>query len=345
MRDVGLPDGQMLIYTTPDGKTDIQVELIHESLWLSQAAIAKLFQTSQQNVSAHIVNVYDEGELDPDVTSRRVVMPRQEGTRVVRREIALYNLDLIISVGYRVKSAIATRFRMWATERLVEYIVKGFTMDDERLKAGRSLGNDYFDELLERIRDIRASEKRFYQKLRDVFALSADYDETDPHIARSFFQNVQNKMLYAITGHTAAEIVAARADHTKPNMGLKSWKGGRVRKGDVATSKNYLDADEIDELNRIVVMYLDFAEGRAKRGIPMYMADWMERLDAFLHFNERAVLENLGKVSMEVAKPTAIAEYDAFDRGRRSREAIDADDEDLASIAEYIDTLEQGEGP
>lgn len=342
MQDAELPDGQMLIYTTADGKTDIQVEFSHESLWLSQAAIAKLFQTSQQNVSAHIVNVYDEGELDPDVTSRRVVTPRQEGTRIVRREIALYNLDLIISVGYRVKSVIATRFRIWATERLVEYIVKGFTMDDERLKAGRSLGRDYFDELLERIRDIRASEKRFYQKLRDIFALSADYDDTDPHIARSFFQNVQNKMLYAITGHTAAEIVAARADHTKPNMGLKSWMGGRVRKGDVATSKNYLDADEIDELNRIVVMYLDFAEARAKRGIPMYMADWMERLDAFLRFNERAVLDNLGKVSMEVAKATAIAEYDAFDRERRHREAIEADDEDLASIAEYIDTLEQG---
>jgi hypothetical protein len=309
-------------------------------MWLSQSLIAELFQTTRQNISAHIANVYDEEELDPDLTSRRVSLPRQEGTRVVRRDVVMYNLDLIISVGYRVKSRIATQFRMWATERLVEYIVKGFTMDDERLKEGRSLGQDYFDELLERIRDIRASEKRFYQKLRDIFALSIDYDKSD-HTARAFFQDVQNKLLFAASGCTAAEIIEARADRTKPNMGLTSWKGTRVRKDDVSTSKNYLETHEIDELNRMVVMYLDFAEDRARRGKPMYMVDWKERLAAFLRFNEREVLDNLGQVSMEVAKRTALMEYDHFDRDRRSREAIEADDEDMASLTEYVDRLER----
>lgn len=340
MNDETLPAGQMLIYATPDGKASIQVELADESLWLPQALIAELFQTTQQNVSVHIANVYDEGELDPETTSRRVVSPRQEGSRVVRREVTMYNLDLIISVGYRVKSRIATQFRMWATDRLVEYIVKGFTMDDERLKEGRSLGQDYFAELLKRIRDIRASEKRFYQKLRDIFALSIDYDKSD-QTARTFYQEVQNKLLFAATGCTAAEIIKARADHTKPNMGLTSWKGTRVRKDDVTTSKNYLKPEEIDELNRIVVMYLDFAEDRARRGKPMYMADWKERLDAFLQFNEREVLDNLGQVSMEVAKRTALTQYDDFDRGRRSREAIEADDEDMAALTEHIDSLER----
>lgn len=343
MSESALPEGQLLIYTTPDGRANIKVDLADETIWMPQATIAELFQTTQQNVSVHIANIYDEQELDVESTSRRVVLPRQEGSRIVRREVEMYNLDMIISVGYRVKSRLATQFRMWATERLVEYIVKGFTMDDERLKGGRSLGQDYFDELLERIRDIRASEKRFYQKLRDIFALSADYDETDPHLARTFFQQVQNKMLYAITGHTAAEIIAARADHAKPNMGLKSWEHGRVRKGDVVTSKNYLDQPEIDELNRIVVMYLDFAEGRARRGIPMYMKDWMERLDAFLHFNELEVLTHTGKVSAAVAERLAHDEYKKFDQDRRRREAIEADDRDIASLNDYIDRLEQGD--
>lgn len=340
MSGSALPEGQLLIYTTPDGKADIKVDLAGETIWMPQATISELFQTTQQNVSLHITNIYEEQELEEATSSRRVLVERQEGTRIVRREVEMYNLDMIISVGYRVKSALATRFRIWATERLVEYIVKGFTMDDERLKDGRSPGRDYFDELLERIRDIRASEKRFYQKLRDIFALSADYDETDPHTARIFFQNVQNKMFFAITGHTAAEIIAARADHTKPNMGLTSWKSDRVRKGDVATGKNYLDHSEIDEMNRIVVMYLEFAEDRAKRGIPMYMADWMERLDAFLRFNERDVLTHLGEISAEVAKATAVSEYEAFDRERRHRETIAADKDDLAILDEYFERLD-----
>jgi len=339
-----VPDSQILIYGDDAGAVRVDVRLEGETVWLTQQGLAELFQTSLTNVSGHIANVYEEGELDSISTEHRFVVERREGPRTVRRSVLHYNLDMIISVGYRVKSGIAIRFRIWATQQLRELIVKGFVMDDERLKAGRSLGQDYFDELLERIRDIRASEKRFYQKLRDIFALSIDYDETDSTSARRFFQNVQNKMLFAVTGHTAAEIIEARVDHTRLNMGLTSWKGTRVRKGDVTIGKNYLSQQEIDELNRIVVMYLDFADDRAKRGIPMYMADWMDRLDAFLRFNEREVLPNLGKISAEVAERTAHLEYAQFEHGRREQEAIVADESDLVSLAEYIDNLEQGGG-
>lgn len=340
-----LPDSQVLIYTTPDGKADIRVDVAAESIWMPQATIAELFQTTQQNVSVHIGNIYEEGELDPASTARRVAVPRQEGNRTVRREVEMYNLDMIVSVGYRVKSALATRFRIWATERLVEYLVKGFTMDDERLKNGGGPGADYFDELLERIRDIRTSEKRFYQKLRDIFTLSIDYSELDTQTARDFFAGVQNKMLFSVTGQTAAEIMQARADHTKPNMGLTSWKGGRVRKGDVDIAKNYLGHGEIDELNRIVTMYLDFAENRTRRGIPMYMKDWMERLDAFLQFNERDVLTDLGSVSAAVAKATALSEYELFDQERRQDEALAADKADIAMLEELVDQLEDDPSP
>lgn len=340
MSDGTLPSGQMLIYATPDGKASIQVELADESMWLPQALIAELFQTTQQNVSVHIANVYDEGELDPESTSRRVATPRREGSRVVRREVAMYNLDLIISVGYRVKSRIATQFRMWATERLVEYIVKGFTMDDERLKEGRSLGQDYFDELLERIRDIRASEKRFYQKVRDIFTLSADY-ESGSHQTEEFFAIVQNKLLFAASGMTAAEIIHSRADRAKANMGLTSWAGTRVRKKDVVTGKNYLAGEEIEDLNRLIVMYLDFAELRARRQQPIYMHEWRERLDAFLQFNEREILDNYGSVSMDVAKRLAGEEYDAFDARRREQEAIDDDVADLNAIEGLINRVER----
>jgi len=341
---VEFPESQLLVYADETGRIKIDVRLEDGSVWLTQQAIAELFQTTVQNINLHIANVYEEGELEETSTIREIVTFREEGARTVRRRMLNYNLDMIISVGYRVKSGIATRFRIWATQQLRELIVKGFVMDDERLKAGRSLGQDYFDELLERIRDIRASEKRFYQKLRDIFTLSIDYDETDSQSARRFFQNVQNKMLFAVTGHTAAEIVEARADHTRLNMGLPSWKGARVRKGDVTISKNYLSQREIDELNRIVVMYLDFADDRAKRGIPMYMADWMDRLDAVLRFNEREILPNLGKISAEVAERTAHAEYAQFEQDRRQQEAIAADESDIASLAEYIETLEQEAG-
>lgn len=334
----------MLIYSTPNGTNKIDVQLADESVWLPQSLIAELFQTTQQNISVHIANVYEEGELDPQMTSRSVVVPRQEGTRTVRREVTMYNLDLIISVGYRVKSSLATQFRIWATERLVEYLVKGFTMDDERLKEGRNFGEDYFDELLGRIRDIRASEKRFYQKVRDIFKLSADYTKDDQQ-TREFFAIVQNKMLYSATGMTAAEIIQSRADSTKPNMGLTSWEKDRIRKSDVTISKNYLKEDEIDDLNRLIVMYLDFAELRARRQQPIYMHEWRERLDAFLRFNERDILDNYGSVSMEVAKRTAIEKYSAFDTERRTREANDEDEADFGALGAFIKQLEDGAQP
>ncbi len=330
----------MLVYRSPDGNTRIDVELVGETLWLTQSSIAELFQTTRQNVSAHIGNIYEDEELDEAATSRVVMQQRLEGTRQVRREITLYNLDVIISVGYRVKSKLATQFRQWATERLVEYLVKGFTMDDERLKnPDARFGEDYFDELLERIRDIRASEKRFYQKVRDIFALSADYTKDDQQ-TREFFAIIQNKMLYSVTGMTAAEIIHARADHTKPNMGLTSWDGGRVRKKDVTVSKNYLSKEEIDDLDRLIVMYLDFAEMRARRQQPIYMHEWRERLDAFLQFNEREILDNYGTVSKAVADQTAFTEYEAFDAERRKREALETDEEDIRSLEALIDELD-----
>ena len=334
-----MPDSQFLVYRDEAGAIKIDVRLEGETVWLTQQGLAELFQTTLQNINLHITNIYDEGELAANAVEQSFVVERQEGSRTVRRPVKHYNLDMIISVGYRVKSGIATRFRIWATQQLRELIIKGFVMDDERLK-NPDLPFDYFDELLERIRDIRASEKRFYQKVRDIFALSIDYDKDAPE-ARTFFQTVQNKMLYAVTGQTAAEITAGRADHRKPNMGLTSWEGARVRKSDVLIGKNYLNKDEIDELNRIVVMYLDFAEDRAKRRIPMHMSDWLERLDAFLRFNEREVLDNLGTVSAEVAKATAIAEFEKFDADRRRQEAMAADEQDLAALEEYIDRLEQ----
>lgn len=340
MSDSFLPASQFLVYRDEAGAIRIDVRLDGETVWLTQQGLADLFQTTPQNIGQHIANVYEEGELEAGLVEREFVVARQEGVRTVRRSFCHYNLDMIISVGYRVKSSIATRFRIWATQQLRELIIKGFVMDDERLK-NPDLPFDHFDELLERIRDIRASEKRFYQKVRDIFALSEDYDKDAPE-ARTFFQTVQNKLLFAVTGHTAAEITSGRADHRKPNMGLTTWEGGR----DVTVSKNYLDRDEIDELNRIVNMYLDFAEDRARRRIPMYMKDWMERLDAFLRFNERDVLDNLGTVTAEVAKATAHSEYEQFDANRRRQEALAADEADMRSLEKYIERLErEGEKP
>jgi len=339
--DSKVSESQFLVYTDPSGGVRVDVRIVDDSVWLTQQDMATIFQTTTPNINQHILNVFEEGELDPSAVERTFQVQRVEGTRVVRRQVLHYNLDMIISVGYRVRSRVATQFRIWATNQLRELIVKGFVLDDDRLKAGRSLGQDYFDELLERIRDIRASEKRFYQKVRDIFALSSDYNKDD-ELARRFFQTVQNKLLYAVIGNTAAEIVQARADHTRPNMGLTSWDGARVRKSDVDIAKNYLQQDEMDELNRIVVMYLDYAEDRAKRHIRMTMQDWAERLDAFLQFNDRDVLEDFGRVSAAVAKATAISEYERFDRERKRREAIQADEDDLHAIEAAFRKLEEG---
>ncbi len=308
-------------------------------LWLTATQIADLFQTSPQNIGQHITNIYEEEELFEESTTLLLTLPRLEGSRTVRRTVIHYNLDVVISVGYRVSSRIATRFRQWATQRLVEYVVKGFTMDDERLKNPKAYGQQYFDELLERIRDIRASELRAYQKIRDVYKLAVDYDPSDA-ATKAFYAKMQNIMHYAITGMTAAEIVKSRANREKANMGLTNWQGSRIRKGDVVIAKNYLDEQELDGLNRIVTMFLDFAENRARQRRLMHMADWEERLSAFLEFNEMEILEGSGSMSAEIAKAFAHEEYEAFDGVRRYEEAVAADVTDIEEVRRTIEKCE-----
>lgn len=305
------PGADIVLYQTEDGQTRLQVRLEDGTVWLSQALMAELYQTTIQNVSLHLQNIYDDGELDRGATVKECLIVRQEGPRQVQRRIEHYNLDAILAVGFRVRSHRGVQFRRWATDRLREYLTKGFTMDDERLKEGRTLGADYFDELLERIRDIRASEKRFYKKITDIYALAVDYDPQAP-VSQEFFATVQNKLHWAIHGHTAAELIAQRADPAKSNMGLTSFKGAKVRKTDVAIAKNYLSPDELSALNRIVSMYLDYAEDQAKRQQIVHMAEWRAKLDAFLQFNGREVLMHAGTVSAEVAKRLAEERYEAF---------------------------------
>lgn len=298
------PVGQMLIYQTEDGRLKVEARLENETLWLTQQQMAELFQTSQQNISLHLQNIYEEGELIAEATHKDFLLVRQEGARRVSRKVNHYNLDVILSVGYRVKSAVATRFRIWATQRLHEYIVKGFVLDDERLK-NPDLPFDYFDELTRRIQDIRTSEKRFYQKITDIYATSIDYDPTQPQ-SITFFQTVQNKMHWAITGQTAAEIIHSRVDKNQPNMGLTNWRGGKVRKADVSIAKNYLNADELAALNNLVEQYLVFAEGRAMRRVPMSMNDWITKLHGFLTINDRDILVHAGKISHASVSPTVM---------------------------------------
>lgn len=309
---------EILLYTTPNGKVKVEIYLQNETIWLSQQKIAELFGVDRTVVTKHLANIYTEGELEKEATSAKIAQVQLEGEREVNRLIDFYNLDAIISVGYRVNSSQATAFRIWATERLKEYIIKGFTMDDERLKNPNNIfGKDYFEEQLARIRDIRSSERRFYQKITDIYAqCSADY-KIDSDITKTFFATVQNKLHWAITGQTAAEIVYSRADSNKDNMGLATWKNapaGKIRKTDIGIAKNYLNEKELDGLNRIVTMYLDFAEMQANRGVAMYMKDWVEKLDAFLQFNEQAILKDAGKVSHEVALALAETEFDKFSK-------------------------------
>ncbi|SDZ15370.1 virulence RhuM family protein [Tindallia californiensis] len=316
----------ILIYQLEDGKTKIDVRLENETVWMTQKAIAELYQTTPQNITLHIKNIYEEGELEENSTCKNYLQVQNEGNRRVQRNSRHYNLEMIIAVGYRVRSSRGTQFRRWATERLNEYLVKGFTMDDERLKDMRNIGDDYFDELLERIRDIRASEKRFYKKITDIYALSIDYDGKSEE-AKKFFATVQNKLHFAIHGHTAAELIEQRADASKDNMGLTTWKGEKVRKGDITVAKNYLTEKEIKSLNRIVTMYLDYAEDQAERRNPMHMKDWEEKLNAFLKFNERDILNGAGSISHEVAKELAEKEYEKFNKKRLS--APEKDDFDV----------------
>jgi len=308
-------EGELIFYRTPEGAVRLEVLYEGETFWLNQGQLAELFGVSQPTISEHLANIYASGELSEEATHRKIRWVRQEGGREVARQLSFYNLDAIISVGYRVNSAQATRFRIWATQTLREFIVKGFVLDDERLKLNKRFGKDYFDELLERIREIRASERRFYLKITDIYEqCSIDYDRS-AEVTQTFFATVQNKLHWAVTGKTAAEIIKDRADAEKPSMGLTTWKNapdGKIVKSDVSVAKNYLIEREIKELERIVGMYLDFAENMAARQRPMKMVDWVQRLDAFLQFNEYEVLTDAGKVSAKVARELAEAQYERF---------------------------------
>jgi hypothetical protein len=324
---------EIIFYRTPSGERRIEVAYRDENFWMTQRALANLFAVGIPAVNKHLKNIYESSELTPEATISKMETVRQEGTRLVRRVVDFYNLDAIIAVGYRVNSYEATQFRIWATKTLKEFIIKGFVLDDERLKQGKSFGKDYFDELLERIREIRASERRFYQKITDIYALSADYDPNAP-ITRDFFAIVQNKLHWAITGKTAAETIYLNADASKPHMGLTTWKAapdGKVLKTDITVAKNYLTEQHIKELNRIVSAYLDLAENRAERQIAMNMADWVRFLDKFLELSNYPILEDKGKVSALEAKLKAETEFETF-RQRQDKEFVSDFDREIKRI-------------
>ena len=324
----GQPDGRLLIYS--DGGMNLRVRLDGQTVWLTQAQLAELYQSTKQNISLHLQNIFDEQELQQESVVKEYLTTAADGKRY---RTLHYNLDAILAVGYRVRSPRGTAFRQWATARLRELLVKGFTLDDERIKAGRTIGADYFDELLSRIRDIRASERLFYQKITDIYATSIDYD-ANAELTQLFFQTVQNKMHWAAHGHTAAEIVARRTDASQPNMGLTTWKNapaGPVRKGDVAIAKNYLSQEEIESLNLIVSAYLDFAELQARSHRPMHMAAWITKLDDFIRLSDRELLSSAGQVSHQQAEDHAHAQYEQYERQRRERAKLDTSDFDEAA--------------
>lgn len=301
------------LYKNANGEVKVEIYIFNETVWLTQDKIAQLFGVDRSVVTKHLKNIFQTAELQEDTVSAKIALTAADGKKY---QTKLYNLDAILSVGYRVNSIQSTQFRIWASSVLKEYLIKGFAMNDERLKNPQSLfGKDYFEEQLARIRDIRSSERRFYQKITDIYSqCSADY-EANSNVTRTFFATVQNKLHWAISGYTAAEIIVTRVDADKPNMGLTNWKNaphGMIRKPDVSIAKNYLDETELENLNRIVSMYLDYAENQARKGQVMYMKDWVTKLDAFLQFNEEAVLQHSGRVSHEVAKALAEKEYDKF---------------------------------
>ena len=321
--------GEFLIYTTPDGKKQIQVRLIDETVWLSQKLMAELFQKDVRTINEHILNVFAENELPQDNSViRKFRITASDGKNY---DTNFYSLDMIISVGYRVKSLRGTQFRQWATQRLKEYLIKGYAINKEYLKNPE--GKDYFEKLLKEIREIRASEKRFYAKIRDIYSTSVDYDKT-ADVTREFFAMVQNKMLWAVTGQTAAEIIHSRADAQKVNMGLTAWNGQKILAPDVVIAKNYLSKEEMDKLDRLTVMYLDYAELQAQRRIPMKMVDWAKKLDALLNLNEMEILTHKGKISKELAEKKAKNEYHKYDEKRRQQEIIDSDIEFAKDIEE-----------
>lgn len=317
--------GRVLIYQTEKGDTKIDVYFSDDTVWMTQKTIAELYQTTPQNITLHIKNIYQDGELEEISTCKKYLQVQTEGSREVKREQKFYNFDMILAVGYRVRSTVGIHFRKWASRVLTEYTKKGFVLNDERLRNPKEFGADYFDELLERIRDIRASEKRLYQKVKDIFALSVDYD-AQSDAAQLFFKSVQNKLEYAATGHTAPEIIASRADATKDNMGLTAFKGAKVRRTDVTVAKNYMTHEEISTLNLIVNMYLDHAELMAKSHREMHMADWESKLGEFLRFNGREVLQNFGTVQRDVANALALEQYEKYDSARRALEPDDVDE-------------------
>ena len=336
MKSKPQPPSGLVLYQTEDGRTRLQVRLEGETVWLSLNQLADLFQRDKSVISRHIKNVFEEGEL---VRSSVVAESATTAADGKTYQVEFFNLDVIISVGYRVKSQRGTQFRIWATQRLAEYLVKGFTMDDERLKNPPGKGHvDYFDELLERIRDIRASERRVYLRVREILALAADYEATEPE-TQVFFQTIQNKLHFAATGKTAAELIAERADSAQPNMGLTTWRSGVVRKGDVTVAKNYLREDEIEQLNRLVVMFLDFAEDQAKRRKQIFLQNWQTRLDDFLKLNERAILPHAGKVSREAAHTLAEQEYERFAARRRAKLEAEAEADPLHQLETEVKKL------
>ena len=318
------PVGEFIMFASGDGRVRVECRFESDTIWLSQSAMADLYAKDVRTINEHLMNIFSDAEIDQNSTIRKFRIVRQEGKRQVSREIDHYNLEAILAVGYRVRSPRGIQFRQWATQTLQEYLIKGFVMDDERLKnppVGSSAVPDYFDEMLERIRDIRASERRVYLRVREIFALAADYQPSLKETTQ-FFQTIQNKLHFACTGHTAAELIHQRADATQPHMGLTSYKGEEVRKSDVTTAKNYLSQDEVSELNRVVNMWLDFAEDQARRRQQVFLLDWQTKLDQFLQFNDRDVLQGAGKVSKKMANEKAQSEYSQFaEQQRRLKEA------------------------
>jgi hypothetical protein len=303
---------QILLYQSEDGRTKLDVRLENQTLWLNQKQLTELFGKAKGTISEHIKHIFEDGELEPAATVRLFRTVQIEGEREVTREVECYNLDMVLALGFRVRSPMAVRFRQWAADKLKEYITKGFVLDDDRLKNPQE-GNDYFEELTRRIQDIRTSERRFYQKITDIYATSIDYDKDAP-LTQSFYATVQNKVHFAIHGQTAAEVILSRADRTLPNMGLTNWEGARIRKADVAIAKNYLNENEHRALNNLVEQYLIFAQSQAERRVPMTMQDWITKLEGFLALNDREVLKNAGKVSADLAKEHAEEEFVAFRR-------------------------------
>jgi hypothetical protein len=333
------PAGEVILYRSDDGQALVQLRAVRGTVWLTQAHMAELYDTSVPNIAQIIRRVLADGEVDQSTTNSELRV-QLEGTRQVQREVKVYNLDMVLAVGYRVTTPRAVQFRQWATTVLKEYLVKGFALQDERLKDPAA--TDYFDELLARIREIRASEKRFYQKVREIFKVtSADYTSTS-QTAKTFFATIQNKLIYAATGHTAGELVLDRADPSSPNMGLTTWKGGRVRKTDAAVSKNYLTEAEVADLNRITTMFLDFAEDRARRRRPTLMAEWVAQTDRFLSFNERSVLSGPGRVSASAVEQVIADRYAEFDEARRALEAEQAAADELQDLQELTDVERAG---